>query len=138
MRADDVRRVPVRAIARAPPAPALRRSARRIAARRIAALRAAATLPRPASKRIRAGVRHRWPRNPRPDRTHLPGSEIQPRQVAVLRTRIDGPGIIRVGASLKAVAAADDDPVAVAYPPAVGRARRTTFGPVVLRPSHTL
>ena len=26
-------------------------------------------------------------------------------------------------------------PVAVAYPPAVGRARRTTFGPVVLRPS---
>ena len=65
------------------PAPRPRRLARgppgAIAARRIAALRAAASRPRPASERIRAGVRHRWPRNPRPDRTHLPGSEIEPR-----------------------------------------------------------
>ena len=63
----------------------------------------------------------------------LPGAQIEPRDVAVLRRGVDDVRILGIVARLEAVAAADDVPVAGADAPAIERARRAALRPVVLR-----
>ena len=75
----------------------------------------------PASVLI-AFSRRRRCRLPRTDALRLARAQIQPRDVSLLRLRVDDVGIIGVHARLKPVAAADDVPIARAHTPAV-RAR---------------
>src|SRR6188472_1653775 len=115
MRADEVRRVPVRAVRGTAPAT----GALRVSSSRSSRLSRPSCLSDPAcpSRPLVTLARRRRCRLPRPNVLHLAGAQIEPRDVALLRLRVNDIRIVGIAARLKSVAAADDEPVAGADAP---------------------
>ena len=149
VRADDVRRVPVDAIgaargrrgrpagrparlAASAPAALPARLAHRGARR---ARVAAAALRLPARHLVVAAAAAEALRARRTNRPADAGAQVEARDAAVLRRRVDDVGILGIVARLEAVAAGDDVPVARAHAEAAHVPRRAAEGEVVLRPA---
>src|SRR5262245_46595478 len=121
MRADEIRCVPVDAIVGLTASPSSLSSL------------SCASSPTTSALVIVAPRGRRILRLARTNALRLARGQVEPRDIAVLRRRINDVRILRIVARLKSVAAADDEPVARPDAPAVRRARRSAHGPVVLR-----
>src|SRR5262249_13252738 len=126
VRTDDVRRVPVRPIRRAAPAPAPSRLSPPPCPSPLSLppppshpprpcphpLRSAPLPPRTPGRIVPRLAARRRRRLPWTDVLHVAGAQIEPRDIALLRLRVDDARIVGIAARLKTVAAAHDEPVA--------------------------